>query len=196
MGLAGTAGAWGASAGISISSSPDCIIERNLLVGNKEGFNFREQTRSTPRIDDRKSEPVWNHDHIIRNNVIALNRDAQTWGWFDIPDNRHWPSRGDDGEANGLSLEKLALTLRDNLYFAGPGADLFNWGVTWKQNKRYQRLEQVQEELGLEQGSKLAELAVNDFSSLDFRVPADSPAIEMRCYPRGKVPGVQLGTIE
>ena len=95
-----------------------------------------------------------------------------------------------------MSLEKLALTLRDNLYFAGPGAELFNWGVAWKQNKRYQRLEQVQEELGLEQGSKLAEFTVNDFSGLDFRVPADSPAVKMRCYPQGKVPGVQLGILE
>jgi len=195
-GLAGTAGAWGASAGISISSSPDCLIERNLLIGNKEGFNFREQKRSTPRIDDRKSEPVWNHDHIIHNNVIALNRDAQTWGWFDVPDNRHWPAQSSDGGADGLSLEKLALTLRDNLYFAGPGAELFNWGVTWKKNKRYQSLEQVRQELGLEQGSMLAEFTVNDFSALDFRVAKDSPVIIMQCYPRGKVPGVQLGILE
>jgi len=195
-GLAGTTGAWGASAGISISSSPDCLIERNLLIGNKEGFNFREQSRSTPRIDNRKGEPVWNHDHIIRNNVIALNRDAQTWGWFDIPDNRHWPAQSSDSEADGLSLEKLALTLRDNLYFAGPGAELFNWGVTWKKNKRYQSVEQVQEELGLEQGSKSAEFTVNNFSAFDFRVPADSPAVKMRCYPQGKVPGVQLGILE
>jgi len=195
-GLAGTAGAWGASAGISISSSPDCLVERNLLVGNKEGFNFREQMRSTPRIESRKSEPVWNHDHIIRNNVIALNRDAQTWGWFDIPDNRHWPAKGGDSNADGLSLEKLALTLRDNLYFTGPGDGLFNWGATWKENKRYQRLEQVQKELGLEQGSKSAEFTVNDFSSLDFRVPANSPAIEMQCFPQGNVPGVKLGILE
>jgi len=195
-GLAGTSGAWGASAGISISSSPDCLIERNLLLGNKEGFNFREQARSTPRIEDRKSVPVWNHDHIIRNNVIALNRDAQTWGWFDVTDNRHWPAKRGDSRAGGLSLEKLALTFRDNLYFAAPGAELFNWGVTWKQNKRYQSLEQVQEELRLEQGSRLAEFTVNDFSGLDFRVPAGSPAVKMRCYPQGNVPGVKLGILE
>ena len=128
--------------------------------------------------------------------VIALNRDAQTWGWFDMPDNRHWPAKDGDSNADGLSLEKLALRLRDNLYFAGPGAELFNWGVTWNKNKRYQSLEQVREELGLEQGSKSAEFTVNDFSALDFRVPADSPAVKMRCYPQGKVPGVQLGILE
>lgn len=57
-------------------------------------------------------------------------------------------------------------------------------------------MEQVQEELGLEQGSKLAEFYFNDFSALDFRVPADSPAVKMGCYPQGKVPGVQLGILE
>jgi len=57
-------------------------------------------------------------------------------------------------------------------------------------------LEQVQEELGLEQGSKLAKFTVNDFSALDFRVAKDSPSVKMRCYPRGKIPGVKLGTLE
>jgi hypothetical protein len=195
-GLADTSGAWGANAGISISSSPNCIIERNLLVGNKEGFSFREQTRSTPRIGSRKGEPVWNHDEVVRNNVIAYNRDAQTWGWFDISDDRLWPAQGKDDNDNGLSLEKLKLTLRDNLYFTGPGEELFNWGVTWKKNKRYQNLEQVQEELGLEQSSNLAKPAFNDFSALDFRVPAGSPAVKMECYPQGTIPGVKLGILE
>jgi len=195
-GLADTSGAWGANAGISISSSPDCLIERNLLVGNKEGFSFREQNRSTPRIDNRKSVPIWNHDNIIRNNIIALNRDAQTWGWFDIADNRHWPAGDGDAGDHGLSLEKLNLTLTDNLYFAGPGAELFNWGVTWKKNKRYESLEQVRRELGLEQGSKCAEPAFNGVSALDFRVPAGCPAIKMECYPQGTIPGVKLGILE
>ncbi len=195
-GLADTRSAWGANAGISISSSPNCIVERNLLIGNKEGFSFREQTRSTPRIANRKSEPVWNHDHVIRNNVIAYNRDAQTWGWFDISDNRHWPARSNEIEADQLSLKQLSFTLKDNLYFAGPGADLFNWGVTWKKHKRYQNLEQVQKELGLEQDSKVSEPFFNDFASMDFRIPADSQAIAMQCYPRGSIPGVQLGIIK
>ncbi|MHC4438195.1 MAG: hypothetical protein ACYS3S_12610 [Planctomycetota bacterium] len=145
--------------------------------------------------ENRKSVPVWNHDHIVRNNVIALNRDAQTWGWFDISDNRHWPAQGNNSNADGLSLEKLALTLRDNLYYAGPGAELFNWGVTWMKNKRYNNLEQVQEELGLEHGSRITEFAVSDFSALDLRVPANSPAIKMKCYPKGAIPGVQLGIL-
>jgi parallel beta-helix repeat protein len=195
-GFASTPGAWGASAGISISSSSNCLIERNLLIGNKEGFNFREQTRSTPRIDGHESELIWNHDHTIRNNVIAYNRDAQTWGWFDIADNRHWPAKDGKAEPGGLTLEKLALGLRDNLYSTGPGQGLFNWGVTWQEHKKYRQLDEVRDALNLEQESRSAEFTFKDFSGLDLRVPADSPALTMRCYPQGEVSGVRLGTLE
>jgi hypothetical protein len=207
-GFAFSPGAWGASAGISISSSPDCLIERNLLIGNKEGFSFREQKRSTPLIGGG-SEPVWNHDETIRNNVFAYNRDAQVWGWFDIDDQRHWPKsmqespaaqqgRTDDnpakGPPTGLSLEDLKLTFENNLYYPAPGQGLFNWGVTWKKNKKYSDLEAVRRELGFERGSEVADIAIKDLRKLDLRVPADSAAIRMRCYPQGDVFGVKLGT--
>ncbi|UCG55648.1 MAG: right-handed parallel beta-helix repeat-containing protein [Phycisphaerales bacterium] len=205
-GFAFTPSAWGASSGISISSSPACIIERNLLIGNKEGFNFREQTRSTPRIDSRKSEPVWNHDHTIRNNVLAYNRDAQLWGWFDINDERHWPkpvqrasqvnSATSKAPPAGSSLQELNLRLENNLYWTAPGQGLFNWGVTWKRHKRYQTLEDMRTELGLGQSSRLAEISFKDFPRLDLRVPRDSPAVTMQCYPRGDIPGVALGMYE
>jgi len=199
-GFAFSPGAWGASSGISLSSSPGCLIERNLLLGNKEGFNFREQTRSTPRIGG-DSEPVWNHDQTVRNNVFAFNRDAQVWGWFDIADERHWPKamqakQPDDRAPTGSqSLKDLHLTFEDNLYCPGPGQGLFNWGVTWKRHRKYDNLADVRKELSLAEGGKIEAFGVHDYSALDFRVPADSPALRMGCYPRGTVPGVRLGTL-
>jgi hypothetical protein len=210
-GLAFTPGAWGAAAGISLSSSPSCIVERNLILGNKEGFNFREQLRSTSRIDDRKSEPVWNHDQIIRHNVLAFNRDAQVWGWFDVSDERHWPKSmqtdpfvvtpsGVSSHAltgtlqTALSLADLNFTFESNLYCPNAGQELFNWGVTWKKHKRYGSLDAVQRELSLGGGSKVTEFHMEDCSALDLRVPPDSPAVAMGCYPQGPVPGVRLGT--
>jgi hypothetical protein len=208
-GFAYTPGAWGAAAGISLSSSPSCIIERNLILGNKEGFNFREQSRSTPRIDNRRSEPIWNHDQIIRHNVLAYNRDAQVWGWFDVSDERHWPKAmqsiaplsGVSSDAlvgtrqTALSLEDLKLTFESNLYCPNPGQDLFNWGVTWKKYKRYEDLDEVRNDLSIDRGSTVAEFHVEDYARLDLRVPADSPAVKMNCYPRGTVPNVRLGTL-
>ncbi len=194
-GFAFTPGAWGAAAGISISSSPFCTVERNLILGNKEGFNFREQSRTTPRIDDKKSEPVWNHDEIVRNNVFAWNRDAQVWGWFDVSDERHWPKSMQSAPSTNQSLEALKLTFENNLYSPGPGQGLFDWGVTWKKNKRYESLDTVRQELSLDGGSKVAQFHAEDFSALDLRIPPDSPAVVMGCYPQGTVPGVRIGAL-
>ena len=256
-------GAWGASAGIAISSSPNCRIERNLLVGNREGLAYREQHRTTARLApepagrepaagaagyplpkkdigggkesptasaagskaagskakrERAEEPVWNHDQAVRANVLAYNRDAQVWGWFDVPDGRHWPeairrtlkgaegrppadiaadyaARDLKGQPTDLVLDRLRLTHTGNLFFAAPGQGLFNWGARWRHCRRYESLEKVREELSLEAGSVTADPGFADIAARDFRVPAASPALKMGCYPQGEVPGVRLGAI-
>ncbi|MDI9583243.1 MAG: right-handed parallel beta-helix repeat-containing protein [Acidobacteriota bacterium] len=218
-GFTNTPGAWGAQAAISLSSSPGCVIERNLMVGNREGFNFREQARTTPRIGKREpEEPVWNHDQTVRNNIIAYNRDAQTWGWFDVLDERHFPpdmqrkpadlKQGEPvgtlgemqidgtGRPVNLVLDQLNLNFSDNLYDAAPGQELFNWGCAWRHHVRFSDLEKVREELNLEQGSVQAPFQFADYLTRDFRVRAGSIALLMGCYPRGEVPGVVLGTID
>ena len=60
--------------GLCLSSSPACLIERNLLVANWEGFGFREQGRTTTRLGAKLGTPeeaVWNHDETVRHNVLA-----------------------------------------------------------------------------------------------------------------------------
>ncbi len=213
-----TPGSWGAGAGISLSSSPDCIIERNLIVGNREGFNFREQGRKTPRIDDVTERWIWNHDERIRHNVLALNRDAQVWGWFDVDDGRHWPAAlqvaaekekgkaardlaADDqakdrlGAPAGLTLETLAITFENNLYDARPWQGLFHWGVEWKRHKQFAKLGDVRAELKFEGGGRAADFQVENDWARDFRVPPESPALKAGCYPKGDVPGVKLGIL-
>lgn len=210
-GFADSDGAWGASCGISLSSSPGCVIERNLILGNKEGFNFREQGRTTPRIEDASAEaedrpdyPIWNHDEIIRSNVLAYNRDAQVWGWFDVGDQRHWPAamqhqatiEREERQPAGLTLEKLNLTFQDNFYYAGPGQGLFNWGTTWdERSRRYSSLDEVRAELKLDGGSVVTEPDFADLTARDLRVPAGSALLSMGCYPKGEVPGVRLGVM-
>ena len=213
-GFATTAGAWGAQAGISLSSSPGCVVERNLIVGNREGFNFREQMRSTSTIEDRSVHAVWNHDELIRHNVIVLNRDAQVWGWFDVKDNRHWPigsaptdqtgaDPGDiagaygvksgEGQPQGLTLEKLRLRFENNVYFAAPGQNWFKWGPSWGRHKSYAGLREFQADLGIDADSQVRDPGFADVNQLDFRLRAEAMTLLSKSYPRGQVPGVILG---
>ncbi len=214
-GFATTPGAWGAQAGISLSSSPGCVIERNLIVGNREGFNFREQTRTTPTIEDRGEHPVWNHDQLIRHNLIVLNRDAQVWGWFDVKDNRHWPAGsaatnqsaatkpGDmagaytakttEGQPQGLTLETLRLRFENNVYFAASGRGWFKWGPTWARHKSYASLSEFQSDLRIDSGSEALDPGFADMLQLDFRLRAETMTRVKENYPQAPVPGVTLG---
>jgi Right handed beta helix region len=214
-GLEADAAAWGSSAGIAISSSPGCVIERNLLVGNKEGFNFREQVRTTAHIGAPPGAaeiPTWNHDEIVRHNLIAYNRDAQTWGWFTTSDERNWPAKTqkeyyagvvslptpDPNSPRDLSLEKLKLSLYENVYAVAEGEGLFRWGAPWKHHEYFDEsdgLRRVQGRLNLEQRSVLAPIIFADLSARDFRILANSPARKLQAYPRGEVPGTRLGIV-
>lgn len=217
-GFAATPGAWGAQAGISLSSSPGCVIERNVLAANREGFNFREQLRRTPTIEDRVERPVWNHDQWIRQNIIVYNRDAQVWGWFDVKDNRHWPQTnsaaakatpagaarpGDmasayvatnsEGQPQGLTLDGLRLRFENNVYFAGPGQGWFSWGPTWTRHAAYANLREFQADLGIDTGSVWLEPGFSNLRALDLRLGAKPVSAAQACYPRGSVPRVLLG---
>jgi hypothetical protein len=208
-GLAETPGAWATWAGICLSSSPDCVIERNLLIGNKEGLAFREQLRTTPAIDDKTERPTWNHDSLISNNIFAWNRDAQLAGWFDTKDQRHWPAAMQEkiapaapsptadlaknyladtaaGQPTGLTLEKLNLKLTANCYAAHPGQPLIVWGPTWTRHKTYTSLEAAQRDLAIEQNSLLIPLPFADPLAHDYRLPPDHPAANS--LPKGDVP--------
>ena len=216
---------WASQAGITLYVSPGCVIERNLIVGNVDGFCFKDQEqRTTPRIDqkpDAKEELVWTHDETVRHNVLADNSDAQTWGWFDDDDEREWPkamrafggrerpdymsqadferhvqAEKDSGVPSGLSLETLHIVMGGNLYDAADGSGLFHWGTTWLRHHFYDDLATVRRELTLEQGSVTAPFRFGELVTRDFRVPTNSPALTMGCYPLGTVPGVQLGVLK
>ncbi len=216
-GLAKTKGAWGANGGICLSSSPGCVIERNLILGNEQGFCFREQNRTTPRIDGTHGPevPVWNHDEVIRHNLIANNHTAQVQGWFDIATERHWPKAlqqrqagggqaGDDlaaayktlhdGVPPGLCLEELKLVFQGNIYALKPSQPFFIWGADWKRKQAFDNLPNLSQMLGFEDAqSKLLQQVPLDATRRDFRLSSDLLALVKPAYPQGNVPDCVLG---
>jgi hypothetical protein len=208
-GFAATPGAWGAQAGISLSSSPDCVVERNLIVGNREGFNFREQSRTTPRIGQRAESPIWNQNQRVRHNIIAFNRDAQIWGWFDMKDGRHWPAEGrvepkpgasasasmpsSAAQPAALSLEQLNLRFERNIYFAEAGQGWFQWGVPWGRHQSYASLTEFQSGLHIDERGSAVRPDFLDPAARDYRVNTATSDKIRDNYPQGPVPGVLLG---
>jgi hypothetical protein len=207
-GFAETAGAWAIQAGISISSSPDCVIERNLILGNREGFAFREQTRTTSRIGMSGQVPIWNQDEVIQHNIIAYNRDGQIRGWFDVRDNRHWPASGTNqvagagavaksgepgSQPQGLTLEDLRLRFADNVYFAAPGQEFVVWGTTWGRHKSYPSLDDFQTDLRIDTGSKVLDPGFSDMLTRDYRLSRQVMDKLTQNYPHGPVPECVLG---
>ena len=215
-GLAQTKGAWGANGGICVSSSPGCLVERNLIIGNEQGFCFREQNRTTPPSDGTTGPevPVWNHDEVIRNNLIAGNRTAQVQGWFDIATERHWPkalqtgetahgrAKADvaegyrvrqDGVPPGLTLTDLKLALQGNLYALAPGQPFFIWGANWKRKQSFTTLAELGQALGFEDAhSRIIPPLSVDVVKRDFRLPLDHPAVTAGVYPVGKIPDCEM----
>ena len=138
-----TPGSWGAAAAMSLSSSPDCVIERNLIVGNREGFDFREQDRATPVIGDRKerrsgttisgsSTTSWRSTAMPRCGDGSTSMTAatgqppcRTAAGKDKGKAIRDRAKGGSAGPGGLTLEKLAITFDHNLYDARPGQGLF-----------------------------------------------------------------------
>jgi hypothetical protein len=168
------------------------------MFGNREGFNFREQTRRTPTIDSRASQPVWNHDEVIRDNIIGGNGDAQVWGWFDMKDQRHWPAQMQQspaGSSQELNLEKLRLRFENNVYFAAPAQGWFTWGTAWGRHQTYDSLEAFRDALAIDTGSRVLNLTFADPLALDFRLAPGTLAEINASYPQGPVPDVNLGAL-
>ncbi len=222
-GLSTSPGDWGANGGITLSSSPGCVVERNILINNVDGFQFREQIRETPEIIGSGSGvfgndvPVWNHDQIIRNNIMSSNRRTQAKGWFDVTDGRHWTDsiraelpederissanaewasvyQDSTNEPVDVTLGMLNLDIDNNYYWSATASqNIFQWGTDWNYNIKYNDLEVLSKELNFEKNGIIFNPEFTNWQKLDLRVLEDSPLLANDVYPQGEVPRVTLG---
>jgi hypothetical protein len=202
--------------GIGPALSIDCLIERNLMVGNGEvGFKHTNGSRGVYRLDtpeistdknpshwipaDQGVYWIWNAEHIVRNNIFAYNA-GQISGWLDVTLTPYqWPSSLDVQMQVFIAEQRDSMQLRHkNNFFVQttPSTNLFS-GVFTGQNRTFYTLETLwQVRPDLEAGSRVGQIAFANRNALDFRVPANSEAVQMGCYPQGEVPGVRLGIMD
>lgn len=177
---------WGA-AGIKLGESESCTVEHNVCVGNKEGIAFRMQGprefggRPPASGSERPRVSYYTHDHIVRHNILAFNRDWQLVFWGDNPFFGPHPSpRVNEEEKTGKPLldpEKLNLTIDHNLYFAEPEQGLICYGPTWRpKHEKFKSLAEWQKAHLFDANSQFADPQFVDWQNDDFRLRPASPA--------------------
>lgn len=171
--------AWG-NAGITLSSSEDCIVENNTLVSNRDGIALREQERSTPRIDGAKSVRIINKNHLIRNNIVAFSQAYNVAFWMDTNFFGPHPSGEDKDRPAFEDPKTLSIRLENNLLWPLPGRPNYLYGAAWR--KKSQRLADpaaFAAASGLADSSKVGDPLFTDPLGGDYRLRSGSPADAM-----------------
>jgi parallel beta-helix repeat protein len=182
-------GAWG-HGGITLSSSEDCVLENNTLVGNRDGIAFREQRRTTPRIDGGVRR-ILNRNHLVRNNLVAYSQAYNVALWMDT--NAFGPHRGGYDRKDPLFEDPRTLDYRfeNNLLYPLPGRPNYLYGCPWRpRSKEAVTPAGFTDASGIADTSFVADPLFTDVQGRDFRLLPDSPAARQGVGVRdlGRVP--------
>jgi parallel beta-helix repeat protein len=177
--------AWG-TGGVTLSSSEGCTIEYNTMIGNRDGIAFREQDRSTPRIDDsRKDFRILNRDHVLRNNVVAYSQAYNVAFWMDT--NFFGPHPG-GGDANRPIFENpatLNIRFENNLLWPIAGRPNYLYGAPWRsKSKQFKLPNEFAQSCGVADTSRVGDPLFTDVVAGDYRLRDDSPAKSMNAGVR------------
>jgi len=180
---------WGA-AGIKLGESESCTVEHNVCVGNREGIALRMQgprrVHGQPPLPDadRPELIYFTHDHVIRHNVLAFNRDWQLIFYDDNPFFGPHPSEKVRQAAKQrrkplLDPERLRLTIDHNLYFTLKRQGLICYGPPWRpKHETFSDLSNWQKTHTFDAASVFANPQFVNWRSGDFRLRPASPVRE------------------
>ena len=175
-------GAWG-EGGITLSSSEDCVIEHNTLVGNRDGIAFREQDRTTPRInapEGAKEVRILNKNHIIRNNIVAYSQAYNIALWMDTTFFGPHPSGGDKNRPLFEDPKSLNIRFANNLLWALPGKSNYLYGVPWRsKSKQAATVAEFTAASDIQDTSEVADPRFADVQAGNYRLLPGSPATSM-----------------
>lgn len=175
-------GSWG-EAGITLSSSQDCVLDHNTLVGNRDGIALREQDRTTPRIDapeGAKEVRIFNKNHQIRDNLIAYSQAFNIAFWMDTRFFGPHPGGFDKDKPASEDPKNLDIHLTNNLLWPLPGKANYLYGVPWRsQSKQSKSPSDFTAVSGIPDSSQVADPGFVDVLSRDYRLYPLSPAVNM-----------------
>jgi len=180
-------GAWG-EGGITLSSSEDCVVENNTLIGNRDGIAFREQSRTTPRIeapDGAAEVRILNKNHRIRNNIVAYSQAFNIAMWMDTNFFGPHPSGGDKNSPIFEDPKTLKIVFTDNLLWPLPGRSNYLYGAPWRSKSRTFKLPaEFSSASGLSDTSRVADPLFVDVAGRNYSLKDGSPAVSARAGVR------------
>ena len=176
-------GAWGMG-GVTLSSSEDCVIDHNTLVGNRDGIAFREHARTTPRIDGPNAATevrILNRNHTIRDNVVAYSQAYNIAMWMDTTFFGPHPSGNDKDKPVSEDPARLEIRFANNLLWEFPGRPNYLYGAPWRARSRQPRTAaEFTAASALPDTSRVADPRFANAAAGDYRLEPGSPAITMR----------------
>jgi parallel beta-helix repeat protein len=181
--------AWG-HGGITLSSSEDCVLENNTLVGNRDGIAFREQRRTTPRIDG-STVRILNRNHRVRNNLVAFSQGWNVALWMDTTFFGSHPNGGDRTAPLFEDPKTLDIRFENNVLSPLPGRPNYLYGCPWRpKSKRAATPAEFAAVSGIEDTSRVTDPGFVDVLAHDYRLLPDSPARKLGVGVRdpGQVP--------
>ncbi|MGQ9730069.1 MAG: right-handed parallel beta-helix repeat-containing protein [Candidatus Zipacnadales bacterium] len=184
--------------GLCLAESRHCTIVHNLLLGNKDGLNLREQGPRYLDTPDLGNVPFQNVGHVICNNISALNQGYQLGLWYDTAwFGMHPAQRGNYGSeeefARRFSQEapdqwfdplQQGLTIDRNLYFAAEGQKLVLYGCPWRvRHQEFVDLATFTEATGFERAGQVQNPGLIQTDS-GWVLPVESVAFQQGFGPR------------
>ena len=175
--------AWGLG-GIALSSSEDCLIEHNMLIGNRDGLTFREQHRTTPRIDGGEQR-ILNKNHTVRNNLIANSQSFNVAFWMDTTFFGTHPGGHDKAEPIFEDPKKLGFDFQNNLLHSLPGRSNYLYGCAWRPKSRTAETPAEFTKIsGIADSSHAEDPRFRNSVARDYGLLPTSPAIKWKVGPR------------
>jgi len=175
-------GGWG-EAGITLSSSEGCVIDHNTLVGNRDGIGFREQNRSTPRIDAPEGTQevrILNKNHLIWENVVAYSQAFNIALWMDTTFFGPHPSGGDKNMPLFEDPKTQNIRFDNNLLWPLPDRPNYLYGVPWRpKSKQAKSAAEFTAASGIEDTSQVADPLFVDVQAGNYSLKPNSPVLKM-----------------
>lgn len=166
----GVGGDWGVTAGVTLSSSQNCTIDHNTFVENRDGIDFREANRTTPRIGAKSTDKevaIWNQNNHISNNIIAFSQRYNIAFWYDTPFFNSPP----DLSSGHADPKLLGYKFLDNVLWPVFGRPNYLFGAEWKPRSQTPRNpDDFTRVSGILDNSKVEDPGFTDVIDLNVRI--------------------------